>query len=197
MIVNRIFGLFRARLISERAIKSIESIIEKSVTKAQDDDINDYSEGLSCIIFSKDRPLQLYALIESVVKRWDNSIHYKIIYKASDSEYENAYSACIEECKSLGLSIEWIPQNSFKEIFLVTLSLVNTKQLLFLTDDNIAITDFNCATLPITKCSNQIISLRHSPRIISSYNLRRTKIKRPHFTNLAGESVVRFCWFQG
>lgn len=198
IIANNLLRRIGLRLISQKAISNIETIIKNSVQKVQDEDIQHYKGSITCIIFSKDRPLQLYALLESISKRWYGTINYKIIYKASSSSYTDAYDLCKDESTDLNLQIEWIEQKlTFKEVLLSTLSQVTSNRLLFLTDDNVAIAEFDTKTLPVFNHPEQIISLRHSPKITSSYNLRRSKIKQPFFERTSDKSVLGFRWFEG
>jgi hypothetical protein len=88
----------------------------------------------SLIIFSKDRPLQLEALLESKEHFVEEKVSTYIIYNACDPKFEDAYR---DVFKRFDGEIEgvWDDSAGFKSILLTVLNKVSTKRLFFLVDD--------------------------------------------------------------
>jgi len=87
---------------------------------------------LNAIVFSKDRPMQLHLLLESILKNF-NVEDYKlnILYKASNDEYNRGYNMV----RDLFPQFTYKKEESFKEDLL---SLFNESQYtVFFTDDDI------------------------------------------------------------
>jgi hypothetical protein len=87
---------------------------------------------LNAIVFSKDRPMQLHLLLESILTNF-NVEDYKlnILYKASNDEYDRGYNTV----RDLFPQFTYKKEESFKEDLL---SLFNESQYtVFFTDDDI------------------------------------------------------------
>jgi len=55
------------------------------------------SLSLDLIIFSFDRPMQLYALLESIQTRWTGISHATVLYRASNADFEKAYQTTLQD----------------------------------------------------------------------------------------------------
>ncbi len=94
------------------------------------------------LVFSYDRPLQLYALLESIRQYMSGLSKLSIIYRASDERYAKAY----EELQMAFPSINWLKQSSnphkdFKPLVLQALKDFSSPYVLFAVDD-IVVKDF-------------------------------------------------------
>ena len=69
--------------------------------------------GINGIIFSKDRPLQLYGLIQSYYQNVTNPPHLHVLYSASEREYEHAYQELIDLCDDY--DIDFHLEHDFKK----------------------------------------------------------------------------------
>jgi hypothetical protein len=92
---------------------------------------------LNAIIFSKDRPMQLHLLLESILLNFDvEDYKLNILYKASNDEYNRGYNMI----RDLYPQFTYKKEESFKEDLL---SLFNeSKYTIFLTDDDIIYQSF-------------------------------------------------------
>jgi hypothetical protein len=90
------------------------------------------------IIFSYDRPMQLYALLKSVSLNVSHIHQTFILYRTSDSEIACAY----EELESAFPKIQFVkqgenPQNDFKPLLLKCFRATSAEYILFAVDDDI------------------------------------------------------------
>jgi hypothetical protein len=93
---------------------------------------NDNKILLNVIIFSKDRPMQLHLLLESILKnsKIDNCL-INVLYKSSNDEYNRGYNTI----RDLFPQFHYKREESFKEDLLSLFS--DSNYTMFLTDDDI------------------------------------------------------------
>jgi hypothetical protein len=111
------------------------------------------------IVFSMDRPMQLFALLESYYMYCEYPVPLLIIYKASDLSYERGY----DEVKKyfLDREISFIKESSFKKDLLTAINGISASHLFFLVDDNIFKSHFSFNDFTrLPNCENYILSLR-------------------------------------
>ncbi len=108
------------------------------------------SEKVDLIIFSYDRPLQLFALLESIDKYIKGLGDVYLIYRTSSPEYDKNYDMCFAYFKHLNLTFIKQRVNDFKHLTIDTLKSTKHDYLFFAVDD-IIVKDFislsECATL--------------------------------------------------
>jgi len=198
-IFNKVGNFFGAEIQSTSYINKFNKIFEQTFwhlyAAKRFPKLND---GFTCVIFSKDRALQLYALLESM--QMYTSFNYRIIilFKASNVENKTSYHELISESKIFSLNIKWVEEiEDFKNNLLSILNQVNTKRIFFLTDDDIFIDKFNFASCKKFACDKFIFSLRHSKNITKSYNEKKI-INSPKFLkSLVNNKFLEFKWFEG
>ncbi len=93
------------------------------------------TQSLEIIIFSKDRPLQLYALLESLQKLSTKSIFPHVIFNCSKQEYTKAYSGLFENFSNLIKSSHSDQILGFKSTLINLLESLSSDNILFLVDD--------------------------------------------------------------
>lgn len=198
-IFNRVGNFFGAEIQSKSYINKFNKIFEQTFrhlyAAKRFPKLND---GFTCVIFSKDRALQLYALLESM--QMYTSFNYRIIilFKASNVENKTSYHELISEAKIFSLNIKWVEQiGDFKINLLSILNQVNTNRIFFLTDDDIFIDKFNFDSCKKFACDKFTFSLRHSKNITKSYNEKKI-INSPKFLkSLVNNKFLEFKWFEG
>lgn len=94
---------------------------------------NEATTGL--IIFSYNRPLQLYALLESAHKYVTGVDHCAVIYRASNEAYEDAYLKVRAEFPTIAFSKQTNAPYDFKPILLQYLMQFEDEYILFAVDD--------------------------------------------------------------
>jgi hypothetical protein len=86
------------------------------------------------VIFSYDRPLQLYALLESVEKYTTNLGEVHIILRCSDDRFRKAYQEVFDTFSSVYVN-EHRNRDDFKEVFLRVVSQAPHEYIFFGVDD--------------------------------------------------------------
>jgi glycosyltransferase involved in cell wall biosynthesis len=91
------------------------------------------------LIFSYDRPLQLYSLLESIYKKMENFEDIAVLYRTSNNAFEKGYTY-LKETFPKTIFVKQKSSNSdnnFKELTLKTLNLLSSAHLMFAVDDMI------------------------------------------------------------
>lgn len=135
---------------------------------------------INTIIYSKNRPLQLYCLLESITEKTDlNKQYISVLYK-----YDKEYLESIEEIKIKFNSINFIEEKDFKTQTLDVLK-INSKFVMFLMDDDLftetvnfsKVTNFmsdygiSCFSTRLGKNLNYCYPVSKSQSIPNGYNV--------------------------
>lgn len=88
---------------------------------------------VSVIIFSKDRAIQLHALLSSFFELVEGHIEIFILYTASDKNHSASYEQVFSIFK--GKSIQFKEEKNFRTDLLELLNNISTNKLFFLVDD--------------------------------------------------------------
>ena len=94
-----------------------------------------YNDKIAGMGFSKDRPLQLHALLHSYFKLVANAAPLAIIYKASNETIEGFYKELADEFA--GYPVSFVAEADFYKQVLSWLELQQADRVFFLTDDAI------------------------------------------------------------
>lgn len=161
-----------------------EEVIEEPITREK-------TGRIAGIVFSKDRAMQLDALIRSYdlhCKDKEN-VDFKIIYKSSNGFHNSLYAKLISNYKS----VEFIEEKDFKQNLLSRLK--DFPHVLFMVDDNIFIRDFNLSDITgaLSKEQDAIgFSLRLGENITHHYPTSSAQ-EQPSF--MAGnEKMLNYDW---
>lgn len=105
--------------------------------------------GAGFIIFSKDRPMQLYALLESTYKYCKNVGTIDVIYHAVDDECEAGYQKVKEKFPEVCYFSQSRnnPRGDFKSLYLHALTTMPEDYVLLAVDDIIMKDDCDCAEM--------------------------------------------------
>lgn len=96
------------------------------------------------IIYSKDRPLQLEALLDSIHYQVTGLNQIKVIYKASSNKYENAFVVLKKRYPHVDFINEGMQKGlNFKKLTLKTLEQCTSKYIIFAVDDNLVTAPIN------------------------------------------------------
>lgn len=93
------------------------------------------SAGADLIIFSYNRPLQLYALLESLQLYATGIEQIMVIYRASDSEYKDAYGKVNADFGHVHFYCQKNAPDDFKPLTLNCLNISLSNYILFAVDD--------------------------------------------------------------
>lgn len=99
---------------------------------------NEYEEAVSCIIFSRDRAMQLDALLRSIRKYSKSDFKIIVQYSCSDKHH-----ASYEELVSRYKDVCFVKETTVRETLLKILFNFKTKYMFYLVDDQVFIRDFD------------------------------------------------------
>lgn len=116
---------------------------------------------LHTIIFSKDRPMQLLAYLESYKKYFNgkaNNLVY-VIYKYSTSDFESAYKALKDHLKALDLNVEFIEdsQGFYQQLLSIVGGIDDEDIVLYGTDDVVFTDYFSLDSVQTSFLNDQIL----------------------------------------
>lgn len=195
--LNKLFRFFGGELISKNEIIQYRSHLLNCINYMTNLEKKKYLEqGLSCVVFSKDRAMQLYSLIESYNKFVKNPVDLQVIYNSSSTDHELAYKELSNLIKNFPFKVNLIKEKqSFRETLLNVLTNIKTKNLFFLTDDDLFINNLDINLLLSINPKNEILSLRHNPKISYSFTAN-AHFKPPRFRIFQSiDNLNEFDWF--
>ena len=203
-ILNFIKGLFKrfanhfgAVLISkvtyEKVLHQRKALFESLLSNSK----NDLLPGTACVIFSKDRPMQLYGLLDSYFRYVANPIPITVIYSNKDKNQKDAYLDVVKYFKKNQTKVDFINEmDSFKEVLLETLSKIREDKILFLVDDIIFIKPVDFDNFKKVDTKTHVLSLRHSPFLRKSFTTN-TYHSPPSFKKFRfSDELQEFDWFE-
>lgn len=139
-----------------------------------------HNEEIIGIVFSKDRPLQLYALLESYFRHCEDPKTLYILYRASNDAFANAYTQ-VKQYFDSNL-IEFVEEQHFTKNFQSLLESTEEKYVFHLVDDNIFTSPFSFTDfLAIENRDTCLFSLRLGDHITYSYT-RQSNQSLPEFS---------------
>lgn len=88
------------------------------------------------VIFSYDRPIQLYALLESTEQYLKGIEHITVLYRASNSRFEQSYQEVYKQFPTVNFLQQGTnPRQDFKPLFLQACNAGTSNYILFAPDD--------------------------------------------------------------
>ncbi|MBD3231189.1 hypothetical protein GF322_00850 [Candidatus Dependentiae bacterium] len=149
--------------------------LEKNISNEIEDDKKIKKADL--IIFSYDRPIQLYAFLESL-KKTKNIDYIGVIYRISDSKYEDGYKIVKNDFKNLKFFKQGEnPSKDFKPLLLKLLFKQSNQDYFLFAVDDIIVTD----KVDLSECIKYIekykalgFFLRLGKNITSCYTINQT-----------------------
>jgi hypothetical protein len=160
------------------------------------DERRTYESGVSCVVFSKDRALQLYALLESFYRLNNADIPILVVFDASSVRHQRSYDELIETRGLKTKRITFIKQaDSFQQTLRTVLSTITTTNMFFLTDDNMFVRPIDAAFAATINARESILSFRHGQSLTYCYTADATE-PAPSFTHVSADvDLLAFHWF--
>ncbi|MBT8583022.1 hypothetical protein G6694_00040 [Polynucleobacter paneuropaeus] len=153
--------------------------------------------GMTGVVFSKDRPMQLFALLESYSIHVRSASPLKVIFNASSQEHRDGYQEVRSYFSESHFGIDFIQQDdSFKEILLRAIKDIKTKTIFFLVDDIIFTGDVDFSRLSNIDPLKFIFSLRLGSNIQKSYTTGVVERPPRLLTSMLGADIYEFKWFE-
>jgi len=154
--------------------------------------------GLTCVVLSKDRPMQLFTLLQTYFENAENPVPVTVIYDVSNQEFAKAYLEVEQLFSGALASVRFVKESgSFRETLVTELDKIEVDALFFLVDDIIFIRPVDFSLVQKIDPRAMVLSLRHSPHLRYSYTVGASVLP-PKFSNFpASPDLLTFKWFEG
>ena len=196
-MMREILNYFDLKVLTNKQYKEILAQRAKAVKDLVDQKEDKLEAGLIGVIFSRDRALQLNALLESYFEKVINPAPLIVIYKASNFSHKVAYQEVIARIIKLSHLVVFIEQpESFRECLVNVLEGVKVKSIFFLVDDIVFIRHVDLSIYSAINSRMGILSLRLGPSLRKSYTTNQNQ-KPPFFlqSDISLE-LLEFEWFE-
>jgi hypothetical protein len=196
-VLRRLISAVGGVVISQHTYRHILAHRANAIAELTNLENLDLKAGLTGVVFSKDRALQLYSLLHSYFELVENPVEMFIIYSASSDKHSKAYRDVIEALNNSSVAVTFVREaKSFRETVLEVLKQVKTKNIFFLVDDIIFIRPLNFQVAAVVNPLKSILSFRHSPHLRRSYT-GNTRQMPPEFNSVHGNpELLEFKWFE-
>jgi len=159
------------------------------------------------LVFSRDRPLQLHALLTSYLALCEDPAPLSVIYSALTPEYDVAYAQVIEEIGDARISVTSEEELGFRKTLLNELAPNSSSHVFFLVDDIVFTESWRFSSLLPFSTESSIVSLRLGSNLNWSYtNDRRQRVPKlvglSQFESAAGDprdadALFSWKWIRG
>ena len=137
--------------------------------------------GTAVIVFSKDRAMQLDALLRSYFFYVKNPVPVKVLFHASDAAYMSAYKDVIELYGNR--EVEFIQEHDFKQNLIGLVESLTCAKVLFMVDDLVFKDEVDFEKFCSVDTKKYIASLRLGEHLERTYTLDRNQ-ELPKFTEI-------------
>ncbi|MDD5675862.1 MAG: hypothetical protein PHC61_16955 [Chitinivibrionales bacterium] len=150
------------------------------------------------IVFSKDRALQLHALLSSYLEKAVSPVPFHILYHASTSEHQLSYEKLKELFSNKFSFIKQSSNNSFRADLIELLDSVLAEKTFFLVDDILFIENFDINDFTKFDTDKMVPSLRMGLNLKKCYTVQKEQ-PLPEFISYEGndEGKIFWKWNQG
>lgn len=143
------------------------------------------------IVFSKDRPLQLHALLTSYAELVREAPPLHVLYRPTSDAYRDAYAEVFRASPApLG---RVIVETGFRDDLLALLDAVEAPRTFFLVDDIVFVRPTDLAPLLRLDAARFVPSLRLAPHLRRSYTVDRDQPLPPFRAGVLEDPDLR-CW---
>jgi hypothetical protein len=143
---------------------------------------------INVIIFSKDRPLQLEAVLRSFFFQCQDPENFNVhvLYKYSNDKFKSAYNIVRSTYPQVNFNLEVAFGNQVRAIAF------SNKYVLFVVDDVVFIRPFSSFPLSLLSAKDMGVSLRLGANITYAYMFNR-KSSVPRL-DLVNDNIYRYTW---
>ncbi len=143
------------------------------------------------IVFSKDRPLQLHALLASYAELVRDPPPLHVVYRPTSDAYRDAYAEVLRASTApLG---KVVVEQSFRDDLLALLDGIEAPRTFFLVDDIVFVRETDLAPLLRLDPARFVPSLRLAPHLRRSYTVDRDQPLPPFRDGVLADPDLR-CW---
>ncbi|MGO9444874.1 MAG: hypothetical protein ACLPXB_08865 [Thiobacillaceae bacterium] len=184
-------------MLSEYAYRQLLLQRKRAVSALVSSERMQLKPGVTGIVFSKDRALQLYALLNTYFEHVRAPAPLFIVYTASTDAHDKAYAeieAAISQCP---VNVTFVREGiSFRDSVLQVLDQIGTTNLFFLVDDIVFIKPLDLEIASELNPLDAILSFRHSPHLRRSYTASVKQTPPTLAASRIGPDLLEFKWFE-
>lgn len=196
-ILRRFVALIGGILLSRRNYYELLAQRARAIKELSELETAHLKPGLTGIVLSKDRALQLYALLHTYARFVKNPTALFVIYTGSNEPHKKAYIEVETAFQNSSLDITFAcEKTSFRETLMDVLKKVGTKNIFFLVDDIIFIKPLNLDVASSVDPLRTILSFRHSPHLRRSYTSATSQMPPDFSPTPEGRDLLMFKWFE-
>ncbi|MBW2674475.1 MAG: hypothetical protein JRD89_13865, partial [Deltaproteobacteria bacterium] len=150
-----------------------------------------------CVVFSRDRALQLHALLSSCMEKVTPRIPFHVLFHASTPAHQKAY----EEVRELfsHTTISFVQQDSgrsFRSDLIALLQSIRSESMFFLVDDIVFTENFDIRDFAQLDTDKFVPTLRMGLNLKKCYTIQKEQ-PLPHFTPGATKEIMTWTWGEG
>ena len=179
-----------SNLLRDYPAKSLEILSFLLKLYSQRYKISDASD-IAIIVFSKDRPMQIEALLRSASKYFKNDCSWSILWHASNSDFAQGYESVFTSMSSRNFNA--IRETNFRADLLDILESSEKHGVIFLVDDLIFVNYFDASYFTGVNPFFQVPSLRLWPG--ATYcQTKSLQTPTPEFKSINHSQWLQFSW---
>lgn len=190
-------NFFGGVLVSNDIYKQILFQRNSSISALLNKNSASLAEGVTGVIFSKDRPIQLFALLETMCLNVKSQLPVKVIYFASNELQKKAYLEVESFFQELFFDINFVSEDgSFKKTLIDVLDSVSTRSIFFLVDDILFIKPVDFDIISKVDPLKFIVSLRLGGNLKKSYTTGKKESPPKFIPAVFNLDLNQFEWFE-
>lgn len=187
---------FGGVLLSKRVYKNLIQQRDSACDDLIKVELLKHKRGISIVVFSKDRAIQLHAFIRSYANNVEGNYPVQVIYFTSSEKHQKSYDELNHYCINKKLNINFIRErNSFKETLLGVLETIDMSNIVFFVDDIIFLNSLDIEQLNSIDSQSYILSLRHSPYLRKNYTANIDQLPPKLYPSNLSRDLLEFKWF--
>jgi hypothetical protein len=188
------FGLILQKSEDEWERNAFAKLYESRIAHVEASSVHP-AEG---IIFSKDRALQLHALLSSYSEKVFSPVPLHILYHTSTPAHQKAYEEVINIFSDKFSFIKQSSNNSFRDNLVTLLDSMLAPKIFFLVDDVIFVENFDMCDFAKFDTDKMVPSLRMGLNLEKTYTVQKEQ-PLPELISCAGndEDKIFWKWNQG
>jgi hypothetical protein len=144
-----------------------------------------------CVVFSRDRPMQLHALLVSLFEKANNPTPIHVLYHSSSERFEAAYREVLALVEGHAVSVTH--EGCFRDDLIRLLRTADSRRIFFLVDDVVFIEDVDLADFVGLDTERFIPTLRLGKNLRRCYTARATQ-PLPRFVDGVVMDKDKLCW---
>lgn len=192
-LVRKMVRKFNGVLLSQNGYDSLLNQRNAAVKILISERKSSLSTGVTGVVFSKDRPIQLHALIKTYFENVHAPAPLYVIFNTSSLAYAEAYRELALEVKND--AVIFVPESgTFKTTLIKVLHLIKTNNIFFLVDDIVFIRQVDFSILSQLSPFEEILSLRHSPHLRRSYTANVDQLPPAIRPSISHRDLLEFNW---